>query len=384
MISNSFFRLIKTALLVSIAAILPTVSAFADDSTAKARVGIVPFSNYTGSGEATDSLLPLIELQVSTHGFDIVPHDTLRSLMRQGRIRMVGSVTSKDAGLLSSALCLDYLITGSLDFYEPHGNPEVGISVRVFDCRRMRVAWANSYAATGDDYAGLFGIGRIKTVSPLARRVADALFADFPSASDITPASHADDSTAAGTGKESYGNLFRDRIAIIPFDNNSEYLRAGDVSSGILLSYLVKQGYQVVEPGDVMAALAELRSVPRGELSIQEAVQLHNKLDVSLIVTGSVYRFITASGAASESVPEIEASLRLIDALTGRVVSSVSSLRRGNDSETIFGAGIQRALGRVTLDVLGRNWKTLVKERARHLALADKPRSEGSVPNASR
>jgi hypothetical protein len=41
------------------------------------------------------------------------------------------------------------------------------------------------------------------------------------------------------------------RIAIVTFDNLAEQQRSGDIASVLLLSELWRQGYEVVEPGEV-------------------------------------------------------------------------------------------------------------------------------------
>jgi TolB-like protein len=363
-------RYTSTARLLLLAAALVTLLSGYRVAEAGRRIGIVQFVNYSEANEAADTLMPMITRQLEARGFEIAPHDTLRNLMRHQRIRMIGMLTTADAVYLSNALGLDYLITGSIDFYQSQANPEVGLSVRIFDCRQGQVIWAASLAATGQDFAGLFGIGRITMVSPLATKVVDRLFDDCP----FKEAKVSGESLALATVTTNKDGL-DGRVAIISLDNRSSYLHAGDIVANILLSQLRQNGYQVAEPGDVSAALAELRSIPRGELSLQDVMQLRDKLKVALIVTGTVYQFQSGAGG-SESVPQIEIGMRLIEAADGKVVSSTSSSRKGDDSELLFGTGIHYSLGKLAADGLRSGWQKLLKERAKRLTIANQTRGK--------
>lgn len=383
MISRQSFRTTLVALSAALIVIPPVVS-YAADVSVGLRTAIVPFVNYTSSNEASDSLMPLIENQIQSHGFLLVPHDTLRNLMRRKRIRMTGAVPSESAKTLAKSLNLDFLVTGSLDFYEPHTNPEAAISLRVFDCHRLQVVWASSSSVTGKDSEGMFGVGRVGSISALSRSLVEKLFKDFPSDNNNSFARQRGETTNSDYWKQTQKNTTSGRVAIIPFDNFSNYLRAGDITSGILLSELWAQGHQVVEPGDVQAVLAELRAYPRGELSIQDAAGLHDRLNVDLIITGSIYRYISGMGIGSESGPEVELSMRLIDAVDGKVASSVSKVRKGSDSEGIFGTGVEYSLGEVTRVAVTKSWKDLVKRRSKSLAMANKKDKDANTANGIR
>ena len=348
------------------------------------RVGLIPFVNYSGSNEAVDSLMPLIESQLQQHGFTLIPHDTLRDLMRHQRMRMMGMITSRDAKVLRETLHLDYLITGSFDFFTPQANPEVGLSIRIFDCQNLQVVWAGSHAATASDYTKLFGLGRVKSISVLAHRVIDELFAEFPFTNGPVLSSRKTTLAAIAKGDSLLTkSTSPERVAIVTFDNNSGEIRAGEIASTLLLSELWKQNLQLVELGDVQQLLTELRTVPRGEITFEEASQIHDKLGASLIVTGSIYKFSSVSISEAGSVPEVEISMRLINAATGRIIASGSIYRSGGDSEKFFGTGIKYSLGKITQECLRSNWKTLTQERANHLSLASRTGKESHAENGT-
>ncbi len=367
-------RIFLVAALPVISMILGVFS-LPSDLSAAARIGILPFGNYTNTNSAPDSLTPLIQEQLTSRGFVAVSHDSIRNFMRHQRLRTMGMVSSKETELLRDNLSLDYLITGSLDFYAAQANPEVGLSVRVIDCHSLAIVWAASHSATGEDYAGMFGAGRISSLSKLSERVIDDLFKSFPLDKDLTARSG--DPWRHGA-KESQ----KERIAIVPFDNVSGYFHAGEIANGLLISRLCEDGFQILEPGDVAAVLADLRSTPRGKVSSLEIAQLRDKLNATVILTGAVYGFAVAGGA--ETGAQVEIGMRLIDAATGKVVASTTSVKKEADTETIFGAGREYSLGKLTSESLESAWKSLQKDRAKHTSLANHPGTEGDTTNGNR
>jgi len=64
---------------------LSSTKSLADDATTRLRIGVIPFANFTGSNEAADSVLPLINKQLAARNFELVPHDSLRNIMRATR-----------------------------------------------------------------------------------------------------------------------------------------------------------------------------------------------------------------------------------------------------------------------------------------------------------
>jgi len=299
-------------------AALPSTTLLADDTPTRLKVGVIPFANFTGSNEAADSVLPLINKRLAARNVELIPRDSLRNIMRARRIRMTGAIDARSAQQLRETLGVDLLLTGSIDFYSTLENPEVGLSLRIYDCVRQRLVWTISVAASGEDYAGWFGIGRITSAPVLANRVVDKIFDQFPLGEDGTISNLSLTVTINPT--DSVRRAFT-RIAIVTFDNLTEQQRSGDIVSVLLLSELWRQGYTVVEPGEVAATLAELRSLPRGKISTEEISRLREKLQVDLIVTGTIYRFVPGTGRSSESPPQVEMGLRLINATDGKVLA---------------------------------------------------------------
>lgn len=343
----------------------------ADASTSRPTIAVIPFANFTGSNQAADSLLPMIEAQIAGLDVTVVSKDTLRSIMRAGRIRLAGAIDSNAASQLRQALNVDLLLTGSIDFYRPKTNPEIGLSLRLYDCLQQRLVWSRSVAASGEDFAGLFGIGRITSITLLAQRVVADAFKQLPTTRlDLASSSDERDANVK-------------RVAVVELDNVTDQPHSGRILSALLLSQLWQQGFDIVEPGEVTAAMNQLRTSPRGAVSAEEIAQLRSKLQVDWIVTGSVYRLSSAAEGAA-TTPFLEIGLRMIEAETGRVAASVTSTRTGNDSEGLFGAGRCYSLGKVAQRCLLDSWKELTRQAEKRSAIAGRSAREEGEPSASR
>jgi TolB-like protein len=371
-LTRSFVLLLLASALASTA--FPSTMLLANDTATRPKVGVIPFVNFTGSNEAADTLLPLINRQLAARNIELVSRDSLRSIMRARRIRLTGAIDAGSALQLRETLGVNLLLTGSIDFYSTEDNLEIGLSLRLYDCVQQRLIWTNSVAARGEDYAGLFGLGRITSASVLANRVVDKIFAKFPFSKD----------GALFTNRVDYATKAGAKIAIVTLDNLTEQQRSGDIASVLLLSELWRQGYEVIEPGEVAATLVELRSLPRGQVSVEEISRLREKLQVDLIVTGTIFRFIPGSGRNSDSPPQVEMGLRLISAADGKVLASVSSTRVGDDSEGPFGIGRCYSLGKLTQKSLVNAWKQLLKQRKERLTVVTRSGVDRGQSSASR
>lgn len=378
-------RVFRSLLLAAcVAAPLPLCrAASATDTSPKLRIGIVPFANYTGSYEATDSIVGRITAQMALRNLDLIPHDSLRKVMRSQRLRMTGAIDSRYAARLRELIGVDLLLTGAIDIYTPQENPEVGVTLRLFDCRTSRIVWASGVAVSGADFAGAFGIGRTKSISALSTRAINQLFEQFPLdrngleriAPTVSAAPRNTDQPAVAAGA---------RVVVIPFDNFSDQQHAGDIASDLFLVELWRRGFCPVEPGDITAALTELRTLPRGEISAEAAAYLRDKFQADVIATGSIYQFVPGRGALGESLPQLELGLRLIDAATGKLLAAVSSTRAGDDSELFFGAGRCYSIGKLTEKGLRDDWKRLSKQGDKRSVAISRPAVDEGRINAAR
>jgi hypothetical protein len=136
-------------------------------------------------------------------------------------------------------------------------------------------------------------------------------------------------------------------LAMLPLENLSGRAENGEKYSRVVWSTLGRTGrYALVDPGEVEAALAELRIRSFGSLTREQVVRAAARLKVRWIVAGTLLEsgtILTPDGG----VPSFGLTMRLFDGRTGEVVWSDMNARTGQDHETIFGWGREESLDRL-------------------------------------
>lgn len=137
------------------------------------------------------------------------------------------------------------------------------------------------------------------------------------------------------------------RVALLPFDNLSGREEQERQFTQTFLATLVRTGAcEVVDPGRVESVLESQRIRATGALTPEQAAAIGESLDVRYLMLGSILesgRIRTSDG----ETPTVGASLRLVEAATGRIVWADVRVMTGDDRETVFGWGRERSVGRL-------------------------------------
>jgi hypothetical protein len=304
-------------------------------SAGATTIAVLPFANFTGRTDAVTRMMPEIYRHLAASGLPVVTAEELRPVLRRHRIRTAGQIGVEDARILGEELAARALVLGSLDFYQDTGSPEAGLSVRIVDIASMTVISAASAASTGDDFAGLFGLGRIDSIERLVPRVVDELFVDLRVGAAVERVPAAPRSGCA-------------RVALVPFDNRSEMPYAGAIVTNILLSSLFADNYVLLEPGAAYEHFVSLRVMPRGEIDLASLISLGERFDLCMVVTGDVDRYHLAAGESDAAQPELDLGARILDARSGQLLAAFDDERGGRDGERVFQMGRCRSLGQLT------------------------------------
>lgn len=114
---------------------------------------------------------------------------------------------------------------------------------------------------------------------------------------------------------------FYSRVAILPLENNSEEDFADERLANILSTAVLTQGlFEVVEKGDLRVFFnEEIAGREVTSLDKETSQRLAKNLKVEAYIVGAVESYeIVRSG--SYSFPVVAATLRMVDAKTGRIV----------------------------------------------------------------
>ena len=111
------------------------------------------------------------------------------------------------------------------------------------------------------------------------------------------------------------------RIAVLPLENLTAHEYADEKIRSLIIMDMLARDVDVIEPGEVMRAIRELRIRSAESISGRDIQSLGDLLDVDVILKGSVGTFEMKKGTAV-SYPEVSVHLMLLGVKTGDIVWS--------------------------------------------------------------
>lgn len=126
-----------------------------------------------------------------------------------------------------------------------------------------------------------------------------------------------------------YNFGFVERVAVVPFENLSEDRGAGARMSRYFVSELLAaEVFDVVEPGEVTAAMSIVGQVRVAELTQQQIVTVGRELGAQALFLGSVTESSSLrSGSHTKNVVTMD--VRLVETETGSVIWSTTLTKEG-------------------------------------------------------
>ncbi len=118
------------------------------------------------------------------------------------------------------------------------------------------------------------------------------------------------------------------KIAVLPLENFTTDEYASEKIRRTVIIELLSRGIDVIEPGEVISTLSELRVRSLGSITLGDIGDLGEILNVGSVMMGSVDTFRTSRGI-SVSYPDVSINLRLFDVTSGNIVWSVSNTSGG-------------------------------------------------------
>ncbi|UCD35580.1 MAG: DUF799 family lipoprotein [Nitrospiraceae bacterium] len=117
-------------------------------------------------------------------------------------------------------------------------------------------------------------------------------------------------------------------IAVLPLSNYTTDTHAAEKIRNKIGIELLSRGYNVIEPGEVMKSLGELKIRSVDDMGKEEIVNIAGLLNADGIITGDVEVYGISDGIVV-SYPEVSIHLRLFDSVTGNVIWSVGHTNGG-------------------------------------------------------
>jgi hypothetical protein len=155
----------------------------APGAAAAMRVAVLPFGCFSVSeGESGRvDVTGVVVRALEDRGVTVLPGAEVSRYLARQRIRRPEFLDRAAIRALGLALDADALLMGFADVQQAGGEPRVALSLQLVDCRDASVAWADSLARTGQDFASVLGLGRIQSLEVLVGRVVTEIMQDLPS-----------------------------------------------------------------------------------------------------------------------------------------------------------------------------------------------------------
>ncbi len=129
------------------------------------------------------------------------------------------------------------------------------------------------------------------------------------------------------------------RAALVPFENLAGREEQSLIFTRIYFAQLAASGaFEMVDPTLVESAMDSLGIRSAGSMTPADQRALADTLHAPYLFVGSVLESGTIQTGAA-TVPAVGATLRLVEAATGRVLWAGVHFRSGEDRETVFGWG---------------------------------------------
>jgi TolB-like protein len=122
---------------------------------------------------------------------------------------------------------------------------------------------------------------------------------------------------------------FYKRVAVLPFDNLTNDKYADEIVRQVVVSELLASGLvDVVFPGEVKSAIAEMGIKSVSTLTANQIKALCNSLKAEAVIVGAVEEYGEVK-MGNISAPQVTISLMMADASTGSIVWSITKTRGG-------------------------------------------------------
>ncbi len=142
------------------------------------RIAILPFENLSGKEKAGEKITEYFQaIMAGENSFILSEYGSTYDILRQFRIRSSTLLTDAQIDTLASRLAIDFIFTGSVLEFEEYDNtylgriPQISFNCRLIDCKTKKSVWVGVFNNSGDKGEVLFGIGAIRSVDELARRM---------------------------------------------------------------------------------------------------------------------------------------------------------------------------------------------------------------------
>ncbi|WP_020675672.1 hypothetical protein [Geopsychrobacter electrodiphilus] len=331
--------------------------------TPASRVALLPIENLTDGKAPLQQIVSEFSDQLNGR-LPLLGEKKLEQFMRAHRMRYSGGIDAALAAALREETGTEAVFITSLETW--HETPPLRISLfsrLVTTGPEPRIIWMDSIGLSGDEAAGLLGLGKIKDMHALLNQAIGKLITSFQSylAAKDPSFRHTPDQQvrlingASGTAENALGSRkarynpqfsFRSssfdptrkiRLALIPFLNVNARKHAEKIVTLNTLKQLYRyENIEVFEPGMIREILLRYRMILQSgpSLATSDILADAGVLGADIILSGKVFDYQDAIGES-----KVDFSLQAFDGHTREVVWTSHSYATGKDGVYLFDLG---------------------------------------------
>lgn len=276
-------------------------------------IAVLPFANLSEDMEAQMAVMPAVRDRLAEMGVEVAVEADVERILFRDRVRDTAYVSADVANELGDELGVEAVFLGCIVSFVQEDVPQMGLTARLIDTRSGRILWAGFASVNGTEFAGLLGLGEIKTIDRLIPKAVDRLLDSFSAGPPPVPR------------EQTY------KIAVMPFKNNTEAVDADIKATYMSLVGLSRSRmFEPLEHGEIREAMVRSRIGKTGELDYETLEALSKELRVDGILLGTLENYPKTEIATVP--PEVEMTVRLLDAREKRLLWYDSLLGTGKKS----------------------------------------------------
>jgi TolB-like protein len=344
-------------------------------------VALLPFENISGNVRSLAIVMPLLERAVRERGYELIPEQRLEPFLFRHQVRPTSLPSRRHIELMREELRADLAMLGSVTLYnDSAANPQWGLSARMVTTGDATIVWARSAGLTGEEFTVALGLGTVKSGERLAGKTVDALVRSVPTAGApfAVPSPQFPGTLQrvpipssvlgfvipfgfkAGYRSRTLQAEGPRRVAVLPFENRSERKGAARIVTDVFVTGLFQRGrFDVIDPGVVDDALAQIGAAPFGVVDQPTLEGLRDRIGADAVIVGTVYNYSEGIKQGGTTSPELEMDARMLDTATGTILWSAAHGRKGDDYEIFLEFGKARSAISLVEKVTGEMLKTL-------------------------
>ncbi|MBU5637921.1 hypothetical protein KOM00_14420 [Geomonas sp. Red69] len=268
----------------------------------------------------------------------------MEDVLTKHRIRYLGGVDAITGKAFKEEANVSAILVTALEYYNQADPPKVALHARLVSAGdNPEILWMDSVAISGDEKPGILGLGLISDFAVVEDMALSRLQSSLASwlagggeAQPVQSVKKYDPKLSYNAWPAPKGTTVS--IAAVPFYNETQLKRAGDISQINFVRQLFRtQGMHPVEPGVVRQAMLGMRMIMHEGVSVRDADVLTYVLGADFLLSGTVFEYQDVRGR--NGVPKVDFGVTLIDKNDRRTVFKSKSYNSGSDGVFFYDVG---------------------------------------------